>query len=115
MSEPLRLLLQFVLSGVSVLIVAAILPGMRVRSFVDALAFAIVVALLNAIAWKVLAILTIPMTILTLGIFGLALNGFIFLLAQKIARGVEISGCFIASIAAVLVGLVNSAIQHLVK
>jgi putative membrane protein len=113
MSEPLRLLLKFALSGVSVLIVAAILPGMRVRSFLDAVVFAVVVALLNAVAWQVLRVITIPASILTLGIFALVLNGIIFLVAQKVARGVEISGCFIASIAALLVALVNSGLERL--
>ena len=103
-------LLQFVLTGAAVLIVAALLPGMRVRNFGDALGFAVVVAILNAIAWKVLWILTLPFAFVTLGIGALIINGVIFLVAQKVVRGVEISGCFVAALASVLVSIVNSAI-----
>ena len=116
MSGPVRLLLEFVLSGVSVLIVSAVLPGMRVRSFLDAFFFAIVVAVLNVLAWHTfLAVFSVSFSVLTLGIGFFIINGLIFLLAQKLVRGVEISGCFIASIAAVLVSLCNSAIMALLR
>jgi putative membrane protein len=116
MSEPVRMLLQFALSGVSVMIVAALLPGMRVRSFVDAFGFAVVVALLKVLAWKTfLAVFSVVFSVLTLGIGIAIINGLIFLFAQKIMRGVEISGCFIASIAAVLVSLLDSAILALLR
>jgi putative membrane protein len=111
----LALLLKFALSAVSVLIVAAVMPGMKVRSFFDAFGFAIVVAILNVIAWKLLAPLTYTFGVLTLGVGFLIVNGLVFLIAQKVVRGVEISGCLVASIAAVLVGLVNSAIMQLLK
>lgn len=109
------LLLKFVLSGVSVLIVATFMPGMRARSFFDALAFAVVVAILNIVAWKIFALLTIPFSVLTLGIGYFIVNGLIFLGAQKLVRGIEISGCVVASIAALLVSIVNSAIVHLLQ
>ncbi|GAC1353945.1 MAG: hypothetical protein NVSMB47_07120 [Polyangiales bacterium] len=115
MSHLLELVLRFVLTGVSVLLVAAVLPGMRVKSFGDALAFAVVVALLNAIAWHFLALLTIPFAVITLGIGALIVNGLIFLGAKKIVRGVEISGCLVAAIASVLVSVVNSAILWVLR
>lgn len=109
-------LLQFVLSAVSVLIVAAVLPGMKVRSFFDALGFSVVVAILNVLAWKTfLAIFSVGFSVITLGVGFFIINGIIFLLAQKVVRGVEISGCLIASIAAVLVSLCNSAIMALLR
>lgn len=113
MSSLVQLLAHFALSGVAVLIVAAILPGMRVRSFFDAFAFAVVVGILNALVFKVFGILTIPFSIVTIGFGYVALNSMIFLIAQKVVRGVEISGCVIAAIAALLVGLVNSGIARL--
>jgi putative membrane protein len=111
----LQALAHFALTGISVLIVAALLPGMRVRSYFDAFAFAVVVGILNVIAWKVLFLITLPFAFLTVGIGYFVINGLIFLVAQKVVRGVEISGCFIAAIAAVLVGLVNSGITALFK
>lgn len=109
-----KLLLEFALSGVSVLIVSAVLPGMKVRSFFDAFGFAVVVALLNMLAWKTfLAIFSVTFSVITLGIGFFIINGLIFLVAQKVVKGVEISGCFVASIAAILVSLCNSAIHAL--
>lgn len=116
LSHPLRTLLEFVLSAVSVMIVSALLPGMKVRGFVDALLFAVVTALLNVLAWHtLLAVFTVTISVLTLGIGMFIINGLIFLIAQKLVRGVEISGCFIASIAAVLVSLLNSAMLALLR
>lgn len=116
MSNIVRLLLEFALSGVSVLIVSAVMPGMRVRSFFDAFGFAVVVALLNILAWKTfLAIFSVTFSVITLGIGFFIINGLIFLVAQKVVRGVEISGCFVASIAAVLVSLCNSVIMALLR
>ena len=114
MSPLVQFLARSALGGVSVLIVAAILPGMRVRGYFDAFAFAVVVGVLNALAFEVFGILTIPFSILTVGFGYVAINALIFLLAQKVVRGVEISGCVIAALAALLVGLVNSAIARLI-
>jgi putative membrane protein len=115
MSDALQILLRFALSGVSVLIVAAIMPGFRVKDFGSAFGFAIVVAIFNVLAWKVFGLVTWPFAVLTLGIGYFIVNGLIFLGAQKIVKGVEISGCFVAAIAALLVGVVNSAIGMLLK
>lgn len=116
MPNAAHLLLQFAVSGVSVLIVAALLPGMRVRSYFDAFAFAVVTALLNVLAWHTfLAVFSVAFSVITVGIGILIINGLIFLIAQKVVRGVEISGCFIAAIAAVLVSVVNSAILALLR
>lgn len=115
MTDPLRLVLKFLLSGVSVLIVAAVLPGMKVKRFFDAVAFAIVVAIFDTVAWHWLWPLSATFSVLTVGIGVLIINGLIFLLAQKVVKGVEISGCFIAAIASVLVSMVNSAIGALLR
>lgn len=116
MSNVVRLLLELLLSGVSVLIVAAVLPGMKVRSYLDAFGFAVVVAVLNVLAWKTfLAIFSVGFSVLTLGVGFFIINGLIFLVAQRIVKGVEISGCFIASIAAILVSLCNSVIMGLLR
>ena len=91
-------LVHLLLSGVSVYVVAALMPGIKAKSFGSAIAFAFVVGILNAIFWTVLSPVTIPFKYLTLGIGGLILNGIIFLIAAKIVNGVKISGCFTARI-----------------
>ena len=114
MSNPVRTVIELLLNGASVLVVAAILPGMRVRSYFDAVGFAVVVAILNALVWKVFGIVTVPLAWLTLGLFGLIFNAMIFLVARKVVRGVEISGWFTAMLASILVYFCNRAIHLLV-
>jgi putative membrane protein len=111
--QPGTMLLHFLLLAVSVLVVAFVLPGFKVRSFFDALGFAIVVALFNAIAWGVLRVLSLPLSVLTLGIGALIIDGLIFLGASKIMKGVEISGCFIATIGYLLVAFVDAGLRSL--
>jgi putative membrane protein len=104
-------IVHLLVSGASVFVVAKLMPGMRVKSFFAALAFAFVVALLNVVTWHYLALLTVPIKWLTLGIGGLVLNGIIFLLAGRIVGGVKISGCFVAALASLAVTFVNHLIR----
>jgi putative membrane protein len=104
-------LVHLLVSGVSVLLVAFFLPGMRVKSYGSAVGFALVVALLNALVWKGLAIIAIPVTVVTLGIGGFLLNGVIFLVARSIVPGIEISGCLVASFAALGVTVVDGCLR----
>ncbi len=115
MNDLVQMVAQFLVTGVSVVVVAAVMPGMRVERYSDAVGFAIVAAVLNVVAWKVLAVLTWPLTILTLGLAGFVINGVVFLVARKVVRGVEISGCLVASIAALLVSGVNALLWHALR
>jgi putative membrane protein len=100
-------LVHLLFTAVSVVIVASILPGMRTRSFGSAIWFALAVGFLNMIAWGFLGPLTVPFKYVTLGIGGLVVNGIVFLVSARLVGGVEISGCFTAAIASVLVTAVN--------
>jgi putative membrane protein len=107
-NHPLALPLAHVLlSGVSVFIVAKVLPGIRVTSYWSAVVFALIAGVMNAIVWTYLAPLSVTFTILTLGFGGLILNGLIFLIAGGVVRGVEVSGCFTAALASLAVTFVN--------
>lgn len=106
-------LLHFLLSGVSVLLVAAVLPGIRVKKYSDAVLFSVVVAVLNVLVWEVLGFVTVPAAWLTAGIVAFFLNGAVFLMARKLVRGVEIDGCLIASIAALVVSALTTALKWL--
>lgn len=98
-------------SAISVFVVAKVLPGVKVKSFGAAIAFAIVVAILNVVTWHLLAPLTLPVKWLTLGVGGFVINGVVFLLAARIVGGVKISGCIMAAIAAAAVTFVNHFIR----
>src|SRR5689334_9482510 len=104
-------IVHLLLTGVSVLIVGMLLPGVRVKSYGSALMFAFVVGLLNAIAWTLFAPLTITFSILTLGVGALVINGALFMIADKVVKGVEISGCLTAVLASIGVTMVNWAMH----
>jgi putative membrane protein len=108
MHSPLgRAIIHLLLSGLSVFIVAKLLPGVRAKSFLSAVIFAAVVGLFNAIVWGALGPLSKTISVVTLGIGALVINGLVFLGAARLVKGVEISGCFMAAIASLGVGLVN--------
>ena len=111
--QPGMMLSHFLVMAVAVLVVAFVLPGFKVKGFLDALGFAVLVALFNAIAWGVLRALSLPLSVVTLGIGALIIDGLIFLGAAKIVRGVEISGCFVATLGYLLVALVDAGLRHL--
>ncbi len=105
---------HLMISGLSVFLVAQIMPGMKARGFGSAMLFALVVALLNAIAWNFLSPITRPLNVLTVGIEGIILNGILFLIAGSLS-GVKFSGCATAAIAAFFVTAVNYGLENVAK
>lgn len=86
------LLVSLFLNALSLLVVTWLVPGVYVRSFPVAFIAAIVLGLVNALIRPLLQILSLPITILTLGIFALVINALMFWLASKIAPGFEVVG-----------------------
>jgi putative membrane protein len=103
-------LVHLLITAVAVLIAARIVPGIRVRSFGSAFVFAFVLAVLDVLLGKLLVILALPFVLITLGLFLIVINGFLFWLADKIVKGVEVDGFG----SAVLGSLVTSGISWLV-
>src|SRR2546422_1076947 len=78
--------------ALSVLLTAKFVPGIRVKSFVSALFFAIVLAILNKLCMTALVVLSLPFILLTLGLFLIVINAFLWWLADKLVSGVELDG-----------------------
>ena len=87
-----HILIQILVTAVAVLVAARIVPGIRVRSFGSAVVFAIVLGILGVLLKTVLVILALPFIVLTLGLFMFVINGFLFWLADKIVKGIEVDG-----------------------
>ena len=104
----MNVLAKILLNTIAVLVVSYILPGIEISSFFDGLVVAVVLALLNLLVKPILVILTLPLTIVTLGIFLLILNGLIVMLAGALVDGFYVSGLFWAIIFSLLVSLVNT-------
>lgn len=106
--DTMNILLQLVLAGIAVLIAQYILPGVHVESFLTAIVVAALIALLNITIKPLLILLTIPITILTLGLFLLALNAILILIAAAIVPGFSVDGFWWALLFGLILGLINS-------
>ncbi len=111
----MTLLLTWVLQALALMIVAYILPGITVTSFVSALIAAVILGLVNAVVYPILAILTLPITIVTLGLFLLVLNVLMFWLAGSVFHGFKVDGFWWAVIGAVLYSIVSAILLSILN
>lgn len=107
------LLLVWILNAVALLIVAYILPGISVASFGSALVAALVLGLLNTLVKPVLVLLTLPITIVTLGLFLLVLNALLFWFAGSVLKGFQVSGFGWALLGALVYSIVSGLFSRL--
>lgn len=115
--KVIRMLMLFVkwfLSALSIMIVASIVPGFEVRSFGSALIASIVMGFINATLGFVLKVLTLPITILTFGLFLLVINALMLLLASSITPGFDVKGFFPALFGSIVLSIVNMVLQFIV-
>ena len=84
-------LLRVLISTIVVIICAHTLPGLEVKDTLDAVFFGIILGVINSSVRPILVLLTLPISIFTLGLFLLVINGFTFWLASEISYGVHIT------------------------
>jgi putative membrane protein len=104
-------ILKLLLTGAAAMLTAYILPGVTIDSFVTALILALVLAVLNAIVRPILILLTIPVTILTLGLFLLVINAVIILLADSLVAGFDTSGFITALLFSLVLSIITAILD----
>ena len=109
----MRLLLNWVLSAVALLIVTYLVPGFYVAGFLRALLAALVIGIINSTLGLLLKVLTFPLTILTLGIFWFVINALMLELASALVPGFEIRGFGAAFLGAIVLALINLLFRRL--
>ncbi|MEN2283050.1 phage holin family protein [Algoriphagus sp. SE2] len=107
-SKAGNFLTKILIGGISVLIAEFLLPGIHIDSFMTGFLLAAVVILINITIKPILILLTLPITILTLGLFLLVINAVVLLLAAEIIPGFEIDGFWWALLFAVVLSIINS-------
>ena len=110
-----RMLLNWLLSAVALMVVAHVAPGFYVESFGAALLAALVIGLINATLGLFLKIVTAPLTIVTLGGFLLVINALMLMLASSLVRGFQVRGFGAAFIGGIVLALVNMLLRWLVR
>ncbi len=111
----IRLLANWLLSAVALLIVSRVVPGFHVDSLSTALIAALVFGLLNATLGLLLKLVTLPLTILTLGVFLLVVNAFVLEMASNFVTGFHIRSFGAAFWGAAVLALLQMAFRFLVN
>ena len=108
-------IVKFLLSGIAVLLTAYLLPGVHVDHYGYALLVAAVLSVANVIVKPILVIFTIPITILTLGLFLLVINAAIILLVDYLIPGFNVDGFWWALAFSLILSIFNSLFSDLMK
>ncbi len=107
------LLLRWIFFALAILVVAWIVPGIFVENFQSAMLVTVIMALINIFIRPLIVFITLPINILTLGIFGLIVNALLFMLAGYVAPGFYVDGflsAFLGSVVLSFLGLVINMI-----
>ena len=107
----MRIILKWLLSAVALLAVAYLYKGVQVNSFGSALIAAAVIGLLNMVVRPVLVVLTLPVTIVTLGLFLFVINALLFWAASGLLSGFQVSGFVAALIGSLIYSLLGLIIE----
>lgn len=110
----MSLIIHWLISTASLIIVAYLIPGIEIRGLGAALIAAIVIGLVNATIGFILKILTLPLTVVTLGLFWLVINALMLQLAAALVPGFYVSGFWSAFFGAIILSLVNMVLRSLV-
>ena len=110
----MRLLLIWICNALALLAVAYLLPGINVDGFASALIAALVLGFINTLIRPLLILLTLPITVVTLGLFVLIINGLLFWFAGSVLRGFEVSGFWVGVMGALLYSIISSALSLLI-
>jgi putative membrane protein len=103
----LTLIARWIINAAALLLVAYLYPGVTVESFFAAMIAALVLGLVNAFIRPLLVLLTLPVTLLTLGLFLFVINAFLFWFVAEIVQGFKVTGFMAALLGSVLYSLIT--------
>jgi len=107
------ILINWIISALAILAAAYLLPGVHVTGFVTALVAALVLGIINAFIKPILLILTLPINILTLGLFTFVINAVVIIFAASLVSGFSVDSFWWALIFSVVLSVINSFLHSL--
>ena len=107
------LFLRWISFALIIMFIAWVVPGINVAGFLNALIVAIVMAFINVFIKPALILVTLPINIVTLGLFTLVINALLFMFAGFIAPGFEVDGFFSAFIGALLLSILSVGLNSI--
>jgi putative membrane protein len=112
--EHMHIILRLLWNALGLLLIANFVPGIVVTSFYTALIAALVLGLLNAVVRPILILLTLPITLLTLGLFTLVINAALFLFAASFIEGFAVASFWYALLGSLLMSIVSTVGSHFI-
>lgn len=104
-------IIRLLLSALAVLLTSKILSGVKVDNYGQAVLVAIVLGVVNAVVKPILVFLTIPITILTLGLFLLVINALMIMLVDKVLKGFSVKSFWWAFFFSIILSFINGILQ----
>lgn len=111
----MNLLIRILVTAILVMVIAHVMPGVSVASFVTSLIVAVVLGLLNIFIKPILVLLTLPVTLLTFGLFLLVINALMILLCSEIVGGFHVASFWTAVLFSIILSISQSLIYGLSK
>jgi len=111
----MNLLIKLLLNAIIIFVIAELLNGVVVSSYGTALIVAVVLSVLNLIVKPILVILTLPITVFTLGLFLLVINAIIILIADNLIQGFSVNSIWTAILFSILVSIFQSILYSFTK
>ena len=111
----MKLIIRLLLNAVAVFFLAYVLKGVQVDNYITAIIVAVVLSVLNLLVKPVLIILTLPITIITLGLFLLIINALIIFLADHLIDGFSVSSLWTAIWFSILLSVLQSLLHSFMK
>ena len=111
----MKLILRLLLNALAVVILSYVLPGVGVDSMITAIIVAVVLSVLNFLVKPILVILTLPITVLTLGLFLLVINAIIILITANLIDGFHVTSFWWAIIFSLLLSFLQAILHSILK
>lgn len=109
----LYMLIRWILYAFVVMFVAWVIPGITVEGFLSAMIVAVILGAINIFIKPILKLITLPINVLTLGLFGLILNALLLMFAGYISPGFDVSGFWSAFFGSILISLFGIGISKI--
>ena len=109
----MMLFLKWLIMAISIIVSSYLIPGVMISGFFAALWVAFFLGIVNVLIKPILILITLPINILTLGLFTFVINALLILLASSVVKGFEVSGFWVAILFGIVLSLVNYVIGYL--
>ncbi|HQG51428.1 MAG TPA: phage holin family protein [Syntrophorhabdaceae bacterium] len=106
------LLIKWFIMALSVMVASYIIPGVSVKGFFTAMWVALFIGIVNVLVKPFLIFITLPINILTLGLFTFVINALLIMLASSVIKGFEVKGFWIAMLFSVVLSVINFIFGH---